>query len=297
MRKSYVTVSLILILSVVLSACDTPYEFIETSNTEYSSDTEISTEFSTMSELEETTISITSLENSLDATAISVNNTSEESVPEITNKATSTPKPTATSKPTGTKNTSTSGGSVSGGNSSSNNSSSGNSSSNNDSSIANPSKSTQPDTTDQVHQHNYNYKTYYDLKGYVYGECKCGAYTSDTSLFNTPTPTPAPTSTPAPTPKPAVAAKIQVTFSVSGSDDTEAENGGNNVTVRGITRIYIVQPKSGCAYHSGHPSDYVDPSKQVDWDDLFSEFYAKYPNGHAHGYSTTGKKIVGFVDD
>lgn len=112
--------------------------------------------------------------------------------------------------------------------------------------------------------------------------------------MNTPTNTPKPTNTPtpSPTPKPAVAAKIQVTYRVSGFDDPEGENNYVNVTV---TRTYTCQPNSGTSYHSKNVSGYTIP--KADSGDLRAEFNKTYPNGNMVKWATTGKKVVGFVDD
>lgn len=111
----------------------------------------------------------------------------------------------------------------------------------------------------------------------------------------TSTPTPEPTATPTPepteTPKSAVAAYMQVTINISGVDDPFTDN---EVYVS-TTRTYIVQPKDGCAYHSYNSGDYYRPA--TDNNDIYTDFYAKYPNGEAWGYACTSFKIVGFVDD
>ena len=117
----------------------------------------------------------------------------------------------------------------------------------------------------------------------------------------TATPTPTPTNTPVPTatpipepteaPKKAVAAYMQVTINISGVDDPFTDN---EVYVP-TTRTYIVQPKDGCVYHSYNTADYYSPA--TDNNDIYTDFYAKYPNGDAWGYACTGFKIVGFVDD
>ncbi len=111
----------------------------------------------------------------------------------------------------------------------------------------------------------------------------------------TATPAPEPTATPTPepseAPKKAVAAYMQVTINISGVDDPFNDN---EVYVP-TTRTYIVQPKDGCVYHSYNTADYYSPA--TDNNDIYTDFYAKYPNGEAWGYACTGFKIVGFVDD
>lgn len=111
----------------------------------------------------------------------------------------------------------------------------------------------------------------------------------------TATPAPEPTVTPTPepseAPKKAVAAYMQVTINISGVDDPFNDN---EVYVP-TTRTYIVQPKEGCVYHSYNTADYYSPA--TDNNDIYTDFYAKYPNGEAWGYACTGFKIVGFVDD
>lgn len=111
--------------------------------------------------------------------------------------------------------------------------------------------------------------------------------------ISTPTPEPTATPTPEPTepPKVAVAAYMQVTINISGVDDPFTDN---EVYVS-TTRTYIVQPKDGCAYHSYNSGDYYRPA--TDNNDIYTDFYAKYPNGEAWGYACTSFKIVGFVDD
>lgn len=121
--------------------------------------------------------------------------------------------------------------------------------------------------------------------------------TSTPQPTNTPVPTatPEPTATPIPepteAPKKAVAAYMQVTINISGVDDPFTDN---EVYVS-TTRTYIVQPKDGCVYHSHNTADYYSPT--TDNNDIYTDFYAKYPNGDAWGYACTGFKIVGFVDD
>ena len=123
--------------------------------------------------------------------------------------------------------------------------------------------------------------------------------TSTPRPTNTPVPTatttPEPTATPTPepteAPKAAVAAYMQVTINISGVDDPFTDN---EVYVS-TTRTYTVQPKDGCFYHSYNTSDYYRPATNNN--DIYTDFYAKYPNGEAWGYACTGFKIVGFVDD
>ena len=117
-----------------------------------------------------------------------------------------------------------------------------------------------------------------------------------------PTNTPAPTATSTPVPteptettaKPAVAARIRVTLRVWGSDNPNGED--NDVSVI-VYRTYTVQPKDGCSYHSYNVGSYASPERQFDTNDIYKDFYAKYPDGLAVGYAYTGAEIVGFVDD
>lgn len=117
-----------------------------------------------------------------------------------------------------------------------------------------------------------------------------------------PTNTPAPTATSTPVPteptettaKPAVAARIRVTLRVWGSDDPNGED--NDVSVI-VYRTYTVQPKDGCTYHSYNVGSYVAPDRQISTSDIYTDFYAQYPNGLAVGYAYIGAEIVGFVDD
>lgn len=127
------------------------------------------------------------------------------------------------------------------------------------------------------------------------------------SSFIDPTTTPALTSTPSPTPKPAVAAIIRVKFRVSGCNITEnigtASEDGEAVQMT-VVREYKCKPLPGTKYHSCRVSDYEPYGLQVVPDDLYKDFYAKYPNGVVWGYGTgyenghlVGPKVVGFVDE
>ena len=112
----------------------------------------------------------------------------------------------------------------------------------------------------------------------------------------TPTPEPTATPTPEPTPIPPVAAIVRVTYSVGGSDDMYAADGGNEVYIR-VTREYVVQPYDGTSYHSWDIGDYVSYQNQVNYSDFDNEFLSQYPDGCVWGYNCIDEYIIGFVDD
>lgn len=303
MKRFNKVITAAIVAAITFTACDTDDAVLfETTTTVTESvnvteEVTVETSGETTTDTSETSFVVSESEEQEDAdVTTAVNETSAA--------ATSTPKPTATPKPSGSRNTSSETSSSGSGSSSGENASSGN----NDSSYAEPTGSTQAVSTETSHQHDYNYKTYLDPKtGTPYGECECGAYTTDTSLFNAPKPTDTPTPTPEPTSKPAVAAIVRVKFIVSGCNITEnigtAWEDGDAVDIT-VVREYVCEPLSGTEYHSNNVSDYEPYGKQVVPEDLYKDFYAKYPNGVVWGYGTgyengylVGPEVVGFVDD